>query len=270
MPTTARTPASSAEALLAELRALIARHGAERFLAGPLVEPTPAFFPDAWSPDDAGVLSLARRVFVLAGVEEVRIELASVASPDERLESSTAAIRGDGVAQVHEPDGPAALQSVSKDWCVIGVDPSGRSRPAMLAASLCRVAARVFDAERAMATRDVSYRASATPLDDDDDTLRARDVATVYLGFDILTTNDTYTLFREPHGRIGARVVHRTSGHLSLEEMGGLLAAQLVARSLSSRELRRVLSLLGPNQAEVVEERVAAFDRDTLRSLLAP
>ena len=121
-----------------------------------------------------------------------------------------------------------------------------------------------------MGTRDVSYRASPTPLEDDDDTLRARDVAAVYLGFGILTTNDTYTLFREAHGRDSARVVHRTSGHLSLEEMGELLALQLVARRVTSRESRRVLSLLGPNQAEVVEERMATFDPDTLPSLLLP
>ena len=124
-PTSARTPASTSDALVADLRALIARHGAERFLAGPLVEPTPAFFPDAWSPDDAGVLSLARRVFVLAGLGEVRIELSAVASPTQRLEASVAAIRGDGVTQLHEPDGPATLQSVGEAWCVIGVDPSG-------------------------------------------------------------------------------------------------------------------------------------------------
>ena len=62
------------EWLLDQLGELIGRCGSDRFVAGPLFEPAPRFFPDPWEPSLRGLRVLTLRLMTYAGLGHLKVE----------------------------------------------------------------------------------------------------------------------------------------------------------------------------------------------------
>jgi hypothetical protein len=230
--------AAERTSLEGELAALVARYGNARMCEAKLVEPTAEFFPDAFVREDAdSALTLACRIFDHAGLGEIEITVDSEAFSLRR--AAVEPIRGgdDRVEQLHERTGPASLVDLGESACTIGVDARD---PTTLAAALCRVAARVFLERHAESYRDAPSHAVAAS----DEVLRAGEIASVFLGFGIITSNDAYR-FTRTRPRV---VTHRTCGVLSYEAMTCVLAAWWRARGGDRRERRRIHASLDANQ----------------------
>lgn len=65
-----------------QLRVLVSRCGRERLLEAPLLEPSPAYFPDPWSPDILGAIGILRRLMDYAGLGDLAVD-ASVLAPSD-------------------------------------------------------------------------------------------------------------------------------------------------------------------------------------------
>jgi hypothetical protein len=243
------------EELLAEVRALVASRGEARFVDGVVIEPTSEFFPDRWSPDESGIVALARRIFAYAGFADIGITIVERKSETTVDYRAPSAGGDDGVCITHDATGPAQLVAGDVGSCTVGVDFDELEDPSMLAASLCRIAALLFvDAGRP------TYRNAPRRDAAHEEALEAAEVATVYLGFGILVANDAYRFFRrerralETHvagpsyGRGRHTQVHRTAGALDVDELCLLLAAQITARKAGVLKRRHVRSLLEETQ----------------------
>lgn len=231
-------------ALTTELEKLTARIGVTRMREAPLVEPTSAYFPDAFVPgDDASAATLARRIFEYAGLGEVAITLEPRVFNAERDVRDPVRAGDDGVERVHQRTGPADLVSVGEVACTIAFDASDA---VTLAGALCRVAGRVFLERRLETYRDSpSYAVTTTT-----EALRAGEIASVFLGFGIVTANDAYRFVRSKKHL----VTHRTCGVLSYEAMAFVLAAWWRHRGSHSREGGRIRASLDANQCAAFDE----------------
>ncbi len=249
--------ATERDELVADLRALLADHGKDRFVDAPLIEPNAEFFPDLWSPDEAGVNALARRIFRYAGLADAALTFRAERSHRRAENREAIAGRATSVREIVNDDGPACLLTTAPGSCTLGIDYEDLHDPSMLAASLCRSAAAAFRFAPQATYRDPQW---VPPTSDKDFLLRAA-VGSVYLGFGIVTTNDAYRFFDNAVARDDGRIERsmgshlvRTGGVVSLDGMAFLLAVQGVAREWDSAERRRVASLLDPSQAEAFAE----------------
>ena len=248
--------------LAADYRSLVEQHGRARWSATPLVEPTQECFPERWEADAPSVAALAENVFGRAGLAHMELEIQAhrrqiiaPAREDHAIHRS--------VVETREPFGPARVLACTATMCVLGVDlealaePAERLDPGMLVASLCGAAAFVLRAPSASAYRDAPGSLSATEAD-----LRVVDVATIVLGFGVLTTNDAYRFLpptRKPDGVSRFAAWHRSAGSLSHESMARLLALDVHARDPGRAAEKRVHAHLHPNQREVFSEALSAI-----------
>ncbi len=225
--------------LMSETAALIARAGLEPYVAAPLVEPTDRYFPDEWHPDEGGVARLARRVLDHAGLGEVAID---VSVSDEAI--------AEGIA----------VTALAKDSVQLAADRDHLDDPLALIATLARIAAATLRARAELV--------DAVP----DQEARCIDVATVYLGFGLITTNAAYR-YRASGERRGYTAItrwkHTRLGALSPEAMAYLLAVQQAARDASSKEIRAIVRQLETNQATFFEAAYTELATDVVARELA-
>jgi hypothetical protein len=219
-------PAPAARAwLVEELAALVAARGVGPLVGAPLVEPTPAFFPDPWGGGEASVRRLARRLLRYAGIEDRPVEV-TVLDEGTALAAGTAGVSFEG------------LRQGTLDFAV---QSAALRDPLVLVPAMARA---VADAYR---------RVHRLPTGDQTQHQRMVDVTAVYLGFGLLTANAALR-----HGGSGGgwgRSNTRTRtrlGVLDPQSVSFVLAMQLHARGLQGKELRAVLRKLGPNPAGFV------------------
>jgi|HubBroStandDraft_1064217.scaffolds.fasta_scaffold01458_10 hypothetical protein len=213
------------KALLEGLAAIIAARGFETFVAAPLLEPDPRFFPDPWEPSARGVRALAVRLLRYADQED---QDASVSLYGEALSSGTHA------------GAVAWFAGIEDKTCIFGVHRNQLREHDAIVGTLCH--------EVAHAYRAVTGLAEAHDRLEEENT----DLTTVYLGFGILTTNNA---FRFRKGAVNGslrgwqRSVSRT-GYLSAEALAFTLAVQVIARGVVASEIRRIRRLLELSQQE--------------------
>ena len=225
---------ANADELLDLLAGLIASHGAERFLAAELVLESPRCFPDAWEPTIVGVGRILHRLLYYTGLEGWRMELV------------------DGRAPMQEPgklEQPRIdFLSAENDHLLFQLERVGV--PEWVPAALCFEAARAFvavreprhpyrDGDQAEA---VSQRAQARAA-----------VATVYLGFGLITTNAAHGF--ASHGEIVGQSTVTWRAHLKLGALPAgdlcfLLAVQLALRGCSLEAADPLLRQLARDQAD--------------------
>src|SRR5436190_20263812 len=155
-------PGMGDEALLDALEDLIRARGAAPFLSTPMLEPSPEFFPDRFTPDVRGAVALARRLLAYAGLS--RLE------PQVHLDETSGA----------HGDRAAWFNGIGLGKCVIGVRADLLHDPDGLVAALCHEVAHAYRAAHGMQESD---REIEEPL---------TDATTVFLGFGILTTAASY------------------------------------------------------------------------------
>ena len=225
----------------ARFEALVAKCGPREVR---LIEPTAEFFPDAFTRgDDESIAALTRRMLSYAGQDNLAIEIVPF---EERCQTTDVvnAIHGgdDRVKRVSTRTGPATLLSVAVDRCTIGV---ADAEPEMLACALARVASRLFLERPAESYRDAPVRELAAT----DEALGAAEIASVYLGFGVLTANDAYRFVRSRR-----TVTHRSCGIHSYEAMTLLLAKWWRERGGEPAERRRIRALLEPSQLTTFDQ----------------
>lgn len=202
------------EWLIAELALLVERYGPEPLIARPLIEPTPAYFPDRWTPDRAGVARLIGRLLRYADLGELRVELDLDAAPPAHVELAGAIV--------------SARHSGAPAW-FSGIDERGVARfgcldahlgePEVLVAHLCH--------EVAHAWRE-HHRAGVADRDEEE---LLTDLTTVYLGFGVFTVNASFRFRTASAGTASSWSTHRSG-----------TCRRRTSRSSSRRRPRRAAS----------------------------
>jgi len=226
----AQLPSEEAqERLLRDLGELIAARGSAAFLTAPIVEPDRRFLPDAWNGDLASTQVLLRRLMLYAGL--------------------------DLAADLHVGEPPvidgkhvlAWFAGIERGRCKFGLDIEQLGDAQILIAALCHEIGHAFRARHGLVKADRNREEDLT------------DLTTIYLGFGIFTVNSS-DRFEQTYSRRGTveetRMRLTQAGYLSPQDMSFLLAAQLVARGLSSSRCKAVARRLETNQAEYVPRAV--------------
>lgn len=218
--------------LIDQLAALMAAAGWQRLVNAPLIEPADKFFPDRWTPDEAGVRRMALRLLRFAGLEQLDVQV--------QLFEGHAAGVSDGQRSAERHEGAAAWFAGITDGVVqFGTAQHGLADPALLTGTMSHEVAHVF------------RRVHALEVEDPDLEERLTDLTTIWLGFGVLTTNAT--LKHRSRGvfdgeRFWQTYSQQSVGYLPPQAMTFLLALQAVARNLAASDLRYVAGLLETNQ----------------------
>lgn len=216
--------------LLDELATLAARVGPDPFLDAPILVPTRENFPDVWTPDEAGVERLARRLLGYAGLQGIEVEV-------------TGGSAGPGEDEIW-------IEHCDDRTCRLGTQIDERSDPAgrmaiVAAAVYRRVSGLVpVDAE-AMA----GYR-NPPELDKAAQTLEGKraEITSIYLGFGVLTANYCYR-HEYKLGRSQYVVTRPRRTLLMPQDFAYGLAVQAAVRRLGWWARHRLLGHLDINPA---------------------
>jgi hypothetical protein len=213
--------------LIEQLADLLGAEGDKTFLAGPIIEPSDKWFPDRWTPDEAGVSCLIRRLLGYAELGALTLTLEI-----DRFSDAEGKVLSDGRAGGHS--GTAAwFAGIRNGVCSFGVDTNQLRDPEGLVGTLAHEVAHAY---RAM----YELRVPDNALEE-----RLTDLTTVFLGFGVLTVNASQR-FRSGRSGAGASWYSRAEGgYLSMQSMSYLLAIQMVARG---ERLAAVGGLLATNQ----------------------
>jgi hypothetical protein len=231
-------PAAERERLVADLAQLTRGQGFSHLVRWPIVEPTPAFFPDRWAGGDASLVRLFRRLLHYAGLPELRVEV-----------------------EIHEPDtrgGPPPAPPASGGVWLDGVE-HGVARFMALAPALREPKNAVAAAARAVAHAFCEQRGLMPAGEEPRRAERRIDVASVYLGLGLLTTEAALRFYSVTDATLRSRGSSFRLGVLGPQAMAWLLAVQVVVRDGGKAERKQLARSLPPNQA--------AFFRAALREL---
>lgn len=239
--------------LIESLSDLIERRGAATFLEAPMMEPTPACFPDRWTADAAAVRTLALRLLAHAGLDlDAVVELFDD-GPDEQPE-------GFGIGQTSHHAGTAAwFAGIDRGVCLFGAEVRKLRDGIGIVGAMAHEIAHAYRRFHRLEVRDR------------DEEERLTDLTTVYLGTGILTTNASYRYRASSsfeRGGESSSYSHQRIGYLGPDAMSYLLAMQVVARGADLSEQKRIARLLETNQAGTFRATCASIDRPSLAPLL--
>ncbi len=219
-------PEDAQTELIARMAAALRDGGADPFLEGPILEPTDAFFPDPYSPDLAGLRTVARRLLNYAGLDGLVVEVDGVgwASDDPLAETS------------------AALVAVDEHGIELAVGSIGDAEEVPLV--LAHEVARAYRELRRARRGGHPYRAAHSTIEEEaePDEREEEEVSltAVLLGFGLLVALGSlrYKSHGELQGRsVITRWVHRRLGALTPDEAAFLLAAHAVVREVEASRL---------------------------------
>ncbi|MDP2315762.1 MAG: hypothetical protein Q8P41_22885 [Pseudomonadota bacterium] len=214
---------------LAALGDLVRRRGVDPLLTRPLVLPAPAFFPDPWTPDEAGVERILRRLLAYAGLPDARVRAEVDREPDTTIAGWS------GAAARHRNGAAGWYMGRDGGTYEFGVDANFNHRPESLVAVLAH--------ETAHAWRDTV----GVQQDNRDAEELLTDLTTVYLGFGVLTTNAAWQ-FRGVSDGLASGWEKQQAGYLDFRTFAFLLALLAHARKLGWWERTRLAWNLSPNQ----------------------
>lgn len=255
--------------LLAALAVAIREVGRDAFLERPIVEPTQAFFPEPWIPDERGVEALLR---TLVGHADLHLEVVASTSREELGETD------DDPALSFHAGGKLWLSAIEERVALFGVDLVDLEDAAGAASHELAHAHRIVGG----VSRRSPYRGNQTELDPAtrrelaSDEARAQAVE-IALGFGVLALNhslvrqsaqvtpvfgDAPPVIGEGFAFLGgARLMRRRPGHVSPDGVAFLVACQLVARDADSGQIASVENVLFTDQRQLLRsalERVRA------------
>ncbi|NMO15194.1 hypothetical protein HPC49_01315 [Pyxidicoccus fallax] len=245
--------------LLEALGELVDQRGHATLVRAPIVRPNPAFFPDAWTPDGEGVRAMALRLMSHAGLGAFDVHVTLFAN--EAQPQYTASVGGVGTS--HHKEGAAAwFAGFEGDTCLFGVDEAQLEDAEQLVGCLAHEVAHAY-----------RYLHGLMVMEDRQHEEQLTDLTTIFLGFGLLTTNNTFRS-RSSGAVVGALAEHRWSvgggGYLSPQAMSFLLAAQVVARGSARDEVQMLKRELLPTQAAAFNAalRLLEREREALRDRL--
>lgn len=227
-------PQAEREWLINQTVELLAKQGHAAYLRGPMLEPTPAYFPDRWAGGEASVRRLLLRLLRYAGHHEFDVEVV-----------------------IHDEDPARRGEVVGKPPPMRGKDPVAwfvrRSGNVLHFACEQAILREVENLVPALA-RAVAHAHRVLLGLEQPDNQRLIDLTGVALGFGLLTVDASQRFYARSAGGFRATRAEFRLGALSVQDMCFLLALQLHARGYDRRTRRRLLSRLQPNQAAFVRE----------------
>lgn len=237
-------PPPEREWLITQTAQLLARAGSpatRAYLRAPMLEPTPAYFPDRWAGGEASVRRLLLRLLRYAGHPDIDVEVVIHEEDPARrgdVQNKPAPMRGkDPVAWfVRRED--RALHFACEEAIL--------REPENLVPALARA---VAHAHRVLAGLE------------NPDNQRLIDLTGVALGFGLLTTDASQRFYAKSAGGFRSTRAEFRLGALSVQDMSFLLALQLAARDTNKRTLKKLLGGVQPNQAAFVREALAWIER---------
>jgi hypothetical protein len=237
------------EWLWAALQTLIDKRGEQTFLTAPIVLPNDRWFPDRWTPDEAGVAALAKRLLGYAGLEHLGVEVEVFTEPTEVREVGL-----DGRAAATSHAGAAAwFAGIRGGTCLFGAEADQLEDALGLVGSMAHEVGHAFRRAHRLEHRDRDIEEKLT------------DVTTIYLGFGVLTTASAARFITKHHDNLGSSYAHKRQGYLDASEMAFMLAMQLQLRGYDAATTRWFAKQLPANQAAVVRAAAA----ETTRELIA-
>jgi hypothetical protein len=239
-------PPPEREWLLTQTAELLAREGHAAYLRAPILEPTPAYFPDRWAGGEASVRRLLLRLLRYAGHPNIDVEVVIHEEDPARrgdVQGKPAPMRNkDPVAwfvrREGKSNGPEKLHFACEEAIL--------REPENLVPALARA---VAHAHRVLA-------GLANP-----DNQRLIDLTGVALGFGLLTTDACQRFYAKSAGGFRSTRAEFRLGALSVQDMSFLLALQFAARGTDKRTLRKLLGGVQPNQAAFVREALAWLEQ---------
>lgn len=265
--------------LLAALAVAIREVGREVFLERPIVQPTPRFFPAAWSPDVRGVEQLLKPL-----VAHAHMDVDVVASTDRDELGETE----EDPALTFHPGGKLWLSALEDGVALFGVDLVDLEDAAGAASHELAHAFRLLHA--GVSARRSPYRRHSGEVDSATRGLIASDEARaqaveIALGFGVLAANHSLVrqgsafapVFGDAPPMIGAgfaflggaRVMRPRPGHLSPEGVAFLLACQLLARRASDDDVDELAEGLFSDQRQLLRAEMARARARSSAILLA-
>ena len=236
------------EWLIDALASLIQRQGYEPFVLAPIVQPDRKHFPEA-SGHAAYVLDRAtRRMLQYAGMGDLDVCFEAFAENDP--DATEGGTRCGTTA--------AYFRGIEDGRCLFGLNIEGSGDAEYLAGVMCHEVAHAYRRKHSLESEDI------------DEEERLTDLTTIYLGFGILSANNSLR-YRSEGDYEETRWSTSSTGYLTPQAMSFLLALQVWARKATSRYRRRIANLLEPNQRAFFAEALKHIDRhrNTVDSRLA-
>ncbi len=237
-------PASERTQLVNQLAGLVSNCGFEPLVMAPLLEPTATFFPDRWRGGEASMRRVCQRLLHYAGLSGYRVEVAihedkpNAPAPEGKPNSLT----GEDIT--------VWLISIRDGVCRVGVEAKAMREPLGLVAATARAVSNAFLVVHARAPSDQKMRE------------RLIDIASIYLGFGILTTEASMRHVTGADGNFRSRPKKSRLGVLGPVAMAYLLAVQARARGLERKGHRRITKYLRANQAAFYRRALIDIPRD--------
>ena len=208
--------------LLEQLRNVIQHAGAAHFMQAPILEPTPAHFPEEWSPDLEGAITITRRLLDHAGLGMLDLDVVEFVNVMPKNPEDTWHVAG-------------FFEGIEAGVCRFGVNVPLLGDPEYLVGVMAHEVAHAFRTHHALR---VSERDTAEQL---------TDLTTAYLGGALITGNLTERVLVE-RSPTNVSLQRSKSGYLEVEDFAFLLAVQLRARDCSDDAFRRLSHFLGSAQ----------------------
>jgi hypothetical protein len=210
--------------LIEQLAETLRAAGGRSFLTAPLVEPSDRWFPDRWTPDEAGVSRLIERLLGYADLGALTLTLEL-----DRFSDAGGKVLQDGRAGGHS--GTAAWFAGIRDGvCSFGVDVDQLGDPHGLVGTLAHEVAHAYRTTHALRVSDRELEEQLT------------DLTTIVLGFGVLTVNASQRFRSGSSGAGGSWYSRSEGGYLAMQSMSYLLAVQVVARGESASAVARLLA----------------------------
>jgi hypothetical protein len=244
-------PPPEREWLITQTAELLARGGElayASYLRGPMLEPTPTYFPDRWAGGEASVRRLLLRLLRYAGHPNIDVEVVIHEEDPARrgdVQNKPAPMRNkDPVAWFVRRD--AKSKSNEPERLHFACEEAILREPENLVPALARAVAHAHRVLTGLAQPDNQ---------------RLIDLTGVALGFGLLTTDACQRFYAKSAGGFRSTRAEFRLGALSVQDMSFLLALQLAARGTDKRTLRKLLGGVQPNQAAFVREALAWLEQ---------
>jgi hypothetical protein len=218
--------------LVRYMRKLIERAGWERFVSGTILEPTRRTFPEIWSGTVRDVHVVTQRLMHAAGIGGVRFVIEGYSAADgDNWDAGTAG----WFAGIHD------------GRCRFGVQIEQLHDPEQAAGVMAHEVAHAWRQHHKLMAEAREREEFLT------------DLTTIYLGFGILTTNNT-DRYRTSGDARESRWSNSSAGYLPPQAMAWLLALQVTARG-EKREAAAVARHLEVNQAAAFSAAMKELER---------
>lgn len=225
------------------MRRLIENMGWEQFVLAPILVPSRRWFPEEWSDSIYDAHLVTQRLMHYAKLDTLDVVI-------------------EGFIEMHDAptesgDASGYFTGIENDVAYFGLKQSTLADPEIAAGTMAHEVAHAWR---------TFHRDRLEPAAKDQEEILT-DITTVYLGFGVLTTNDSYR-FRS-HGDMRRQSWGSSSyGYLPLQAMSFLLGMQLAARN-RDEEIESITSQLEPNQKRAVLETLDVFAEEDILELLA-